>query len=188
MPLSKPCLDRPELDALVERAKERWNAMTPEEREAHLKEQRASWVRANWRGRRTAGLPAVALDARAKAAGGGVTRFLAALLLAWPAFADGIRIVDGDSFVLGTERIRIANIDAPEMRCRCPSECALAEAATETLRSLLAGDVVVRVVRVGADRYGRSLALVEVNGVDVGETLVEMGLARKWAGRREAWC
>lgn len=37
--------NRPELDALLARAKERWDAMTEQERDAMIAEQRASWVR-----------------------------------------------------------------------------------------------------------------------------------------------
>ena len=43
-------------------------------------------------------------------------------------------------------------------------------------------------LRQGADRYGRTLAAIRVEGHDVGDILVGEGLARTWAGRREPWC
>lgn len=36
------------------------------------------------------------------------------------------------------------------------------------------------------DRFGRTLAVILVNGVSVGSILVEEGLAKPWAGRRES--
>lgn len=117
-----------------------------------------------------------------------MNRTLAALLLAWPAYAGEIRVIDGDTFVMAGETVRIANIDAAEKRCRCPAECMLAEAATEALRRLLGDGTGVRVVRTGVDRYGRSLALVEASGEDVGEAMVKARLVRRWSGRREPWC
>lgn len=117
-----------------------------------------------------------------------MTRTLAALLLAMPAYAGDLRAVDGDTVALPTERLRLEGIDTPELRCRCPSECDAARAATEALQALLDGAGSVVVVRTGIDRYGRSLGRVEVDGVDVGEVMVKMGYARVWSGRREPWC
>ena len=94
---------------------------------------------------------------------------------------------DGDSLVIERERIRILDIDAPELKGRCPYERALAIRARNRLVELLnAGPYVIE--RDGKDRYGRVLATVTVNGASVGSQLVNEGLARKWAGRREPWC
>lgn len=100
-----------------------------------------------------------------------------------------IAVVDGDTLRLGTERIRLANIDAPEAgdRARCLAERNLARLATERLRELTRGQR-LDVRREGKDRYGRTLARVRVNGRDVGERLVAEGYAAPWRGRREAWC
>lgn len=93
---------------------------------------------------------------------------------------DSIRLCDG-------ERVRIANIDAPEMpgSSRCDKgrggwcDYRLAELSRDALRAFLAtGDVTI--VRLGKDRYGRTLARVRVNGQDVGTYLVRKGLARRW--------
>ena len=38
----------------------------------------------------------------------------------------------------------------------------------------------VMIERMGADQYGRTLALVTVNGEEAGRYLVKLGLARRW--------
>lgn len=38
------------------------------------------------------------------------------------------------------------------------------------------------------DRYGRTLATIEVNGRDVGKIMIAEGLARPWTGKRRSWC
>ena len=110
---------------------------------------------------------------------------LAAAALACPS----ISVHDGDSIRCGAERIRIANIDAPEMpdspKCKdarrsyawCDFQ--LAQQSRDALRALLdRGEV--RIVRLGVDPYGRTLATVTVNGIDAGEYLISRGLARRW--------
>jgi endonuclease YncB( thermonuclease family) len=64
--------------------------------------------------------------------------------------------IDGDTFALGSERVRILNIDAPETRgARCERELVLGLKAKERLAGLLrAGSV--DVVRDGEDRYSRT--------------------------------
>lgn len=102
------------------------------------------------------------------------------------------RIVDGDTFVLGDETIRIANIDAAETppRSRCASEAQQGERAKARLGEILLLDWEVRptLVREGRDRYGRTLARVTLLGEDVGDMMVRDGYARRWTGRREPWC
>lgn len=103
-----------------------------------------------------------------------------------------IRIIDGDTFELGDETIRISNIDAPEMppRSRCDSEAKLAQEAKAGLGQLMLVDWDVRptITREGRDRYGRTLARASLLQVDVGEEMVRRGWARPWTGRRSQWC
>lgn len=102
-----------------------------------------------------------------------------------------IRVWDGDSIRLGMgqqpEAVRIFNIDAPEMEGRCIHETDLARQAKIRLAEILQGRR-VEILRQGTDRYGRTLAAIRVEGRDVGDILVDEGLARTWAGRREPWC
>jgi len=128
---------------------------------------------------------------RANRGGRGHTRchILAALfcLLAFPALGQ-IRVPDGDTFVQNGEKIRVMNIDAPEIHpCHCQLECDLGYRAKEYVERFLSGPIVLeRASRV--DKYGRTLARVSVDGVDLGEALIAAGLARPWEGRRKPWC
>lgn len=102
-----------------------------------------------------------------------------------------IRVWDRDSIRLNaggqSEAVRLFNIDAPELEGRCGFESDLAQRAKVRLAEILAGQRVVIHCQ-GADRYGRTLAAVSVNGIDVGDHLVSEGLAKTWGGRREPWC
>jgi micrococcal nuclease len=96
-------------------------------------------------------------------------------------------ITDGDTIRCGAERIRLADIDAPELsEPKCPSERALATRARDRLAELLGGEFQIH--RTGTDRYKRTLARITVDGVDVGSILVREQLARPWEGRRRGWC
>jgi micrococcal nuclease len=100
-------------------------------------------------------------------------------------------VVDGDTFYFGSEKIRIADIDAPETHpSRCQREQALGDRATERLSQLLAGNdfELLPLGKRDRDRYGRKLRMVMIDGKSAGERLVEEGLARKWTGKRRPWC
>lgn len=102
-----------------------------------------------------------------------------------------VRVIDGDTFVYAGARIRIADIDTPEVHGRCPYETALAAQATRRLRVLLAaGPFELLRLPSGRDEdgYGRKLRIVTRNGRSLGDMLVAEGLARTWSGRREPWC
>lgn len=105
--------------------------------------------------------------------------------------AVAVAVIDGDTFRYGGERIRIADIDAPETHPpRCAYEAELGERATRRLAGLI-GDGRIALRPAGGrdtDRYGRKLRIVERNGRSVGDILVEEGLARPWEGRRRPWC
>ena len=106
-------------------------------------------------------------------------------------FSGGIRVIDGDTFDYGTLRVRIADIDTPELRGRCTYETDLAVRATTRLAALLAdGGLELHPLPDGRDqdRYGRKLRIVTRNGRSLGDILVAEGLARTWTGRREPWC
>lgn len=97
-------------------------------------------------------------------------------------------VVDGDTFWLAGEKIRIADIDTPEIsEPKCPAEKALGERAKFRLLELLNAGA-LEVQRTGVDRYQRTLAVVTVDGRSVGAVLVAEGLARQWDGARRTWC
>lgn len=99
-------------------------------------------------------------------------------------------VVDGDTFWMQGERIRLADIDAPETHPpRCAREARLGKAATRRLQVLLSeGPVTLQSPGRDTDRYGRKLRIATRGGVSIGERLVDEGLARPWEGRRRPWC
>jgi endonuclease YncB( thermonuclease family) len=105
--------------------------------------------------------------------------------------ASSIYVVDGDTIDAKGDRFRLVGFDTPETyRPQCDYELALGRAATSRLRNLL--DDVQRVdlvVLPGRDRYDRGLARLIVQQVDVADTLVSEGLARRYnGGKRLGWC
>ncbi len=89
------------------------------------------------------------------------------------------RIVDGDTFVGHSVdgyilTVRIADISAPE-RGECPG----AAAATAALARLVTAEPVL-VIPLYRDRYGRTVARVEVDGLDVGTALIAAGHVLPW--------
>ncbi|WP_072384066.1 thermonuclease family protein [Novosphingobium sp. NDB2Meth1] len=114
---------------------------------------------------------------------------MTALVLIAAAMCAAPVVHDGDTIRCGSERIRIANIDAPELpdspKCqdkrRSYAWCDYSKGyqARDALRALLAGRR-AQIERLGVDRYGRTLARVTVGGKDAGAYLVGLGLARSW--------
>lgn len=99
-------------------------------------------------------------------------------------------VVDGDTFLIDGERVRIADIDAPETHPpRCAEEARLGNAATRRLQALLnSGELTLASADRDTDRYGRRLRIVGLDGRSVGGMLVGEGLAREWTGHRQPWC
>jgi endonuclease YncB( thermonuclease family) len=100
-------------------------------------------------------------------------------------------VVDGDTIRFEGEKIRIADIDTPEVFSpKCASEAELGREATRRMQALL-NDGPVSLVRIGSrdqDRYGRKLRIVQRDGQSLGDILVAEGLARRWDGARRSWC
>ena len=100
-------------------------------------------------------------------------------------------VVDGDTFWLDGVKIRIADIDTPEIsEPKCDLEYELGMKATYRLRDLL-NEGPFELNSIGSrdeDRHGRKLRIVVRNGRSLGDQLVSEGLARTWSGRREPWC
>lgn len=99
-------------------------------------------------------------------------------------------VVDGDTFWLSGERIRIAEIDTPELNPpRCEAERLKGEAAKRRLRELLnAGPFSLAAGWRDEDQHGRKQRTVTRDGRSIGDTMIEEGLARRWDGERRSWC
>lgn len=124
----------------------------------------------------------------------------AAEVLAGPIAATVLDVIDGDTITVRARiwlgqaietRVRLADIDTPELRGSCPRERALAEQAREALASRIAGrQVTLSEIRYGT-YAGRVVARVSVEDMpDIGHALLSAGLARAYAGRgaRPDWC
>lgn len=119
--------------------------------------------------------------------------------LAGPFQARVLRVLDGDTFVAEirlwfgqsvVEHVRIAGIDAPESgrRARCEQEAQSAQRSRQYLAGLI-GLQMVELREVRREKYGRTLATVRVNGIEVAPRMTEMGYARSYSGnRRQGWC
>jgi endonuclease YncB( thermonuclease family) len=102
----------------------------------------------------------------------------------------GVRMVDGDTFDYRGQRIRIADIDTPEVHGRCARESELAAQATARMGALIAAGP-FRLESGGDrefDRYGRRLRIVTRGGRSLGQILVAEGLAHPWVGHKLPWC
>jgi len=93
-----------------------------------------------------------------------------------------VRVVDGDTFVIGGQKVRLQAIDAPEAAQACTEKSgqkrvwACGAWVTAQARALFQGQQ-ARCIAQGHDRYGRVVARCSVAGQDMGATLVGAGLA-----------
>ena len=109
-------------------------------------------------------------------------------------------IFDGDTFSASVHlneevnvsvRVRLINVDTPEINGRCPGEIEKAIIAKNRLAELLPIGSLVELINIKDDKYlGRIDAFVFTgDGKDVGEILIKENLGRRYnGGRRIGWC
>ncbi len=108
------------------------------------------------------------------------------------------RVIDGDTFEASAAiwigqtiaiRVRIAGMDAPELRARCDSERGRAQAARAYLSRRIEGGT-VKLSAVRNDKYGgRVDAVVADAQGDIAAQMIRAGLARPYdGGHRDSWC
>ncbi len=119
--------------------------------------------------------------------------------LSGPVVARVIRVIDGDTLLarariwLGQQvetRVRVAGIDTPEMRGKCPEERDLARRAQNLVETTLGdGEVLLRDIHFGKFA-GRVVARVEAtDGTDIADILIRAGLGRVYRGGKPLpWC
>lgn len=111
------------------------------------------------------------------------------------------KIIDGDTFLADvilkdkTEvmsvKVRLRNVDTPELHGECESEIKKARYAKQRLGELLPEDSIVEIKNIKNDKYqGRIDANVyDSANRDVGEVLVREKVGRAYSGgRRNSWC
>lgn len=96
-----------------------------------------------------------------------------------PDISGSVRVIDGDSLVIGGAEMRLFGIDAPEYRQTCTRDgetwpCGMD--AARALRAAVAGKTVVCKPR-DEDRYGRTVAVCSVGEEDLSAAMVWLGLA-----------
>ena len=100
-------------------------------------------------------------------------------------------VVDGDTVRIADDTYRLLGLDTPETyRSQCAEELALGEQATRRLRKLLDdSETIFMAVEDRPDKYGRILAKLIIDDVDVASVLIGEGLARPYqGGQRQSWC
>ena len=124
--------------------------------------------------------------------------FLSGVANAVPARVD--YIFDGDTFSAAvkldtdieiTVRVRLINVDTPEMNGKCAAEKIMAQNARDLLATLIPRGTVVDLQNIKDDKYlGRINANVILSdGRDIGKILIDSGLARPYSGgKRRSWC
>lgn len=117
---------------------------------------------------------------------------------AMPATVD--YVYDGDTFAAvahmndntdANVRVRLINVDTPEMHGACESEIARANAARTRLMQLIPRGTVVELKNIKDDKYiGRIDANVILpDGRDVGRVLINEKHGRPYSGgKRAGWC
>lgn len=109
------------------------------------------------------------------------------------AVVDRVQVLSADTLIIDKKSVRLANAFAPEPipQARCWAEATASNEATEAVRAMVraARTVDVRTVG-GADEYNRAFSLVALDGLDLGQTLYDRGLAARpgETRRRFEWC
>ncbi len=116
---------------------------------------------------------------------------LVAIVLSLFAASSSPYVIDGDTLVFGREHIRISNLDAPDIgnHARCALERQRGKASRGFAVALVRKAKSIEVIgRSGQDRYGRTLARVQIDSKDFGNLMINAGHGRPWRGRSSDWC
>lgn len=93
--------------------------------------------------------------------------------------AGQVVVTDGDGLRLGSERVRLWGIDAPELGQACKRagvryDCG---AAAKDMLEALTGGGQVECEKIDRDRYGRTVARCFADGLELGAEMVRQGWA-----------
>ena len=84
-------------------------------------------------------------------------------------------------------KVRLARVDSPEMKSAVDVEKALATAGRDYLRSrILKKNICLKTTKM--DKYGRILADVFIDNVNINDELIAIGMVREYSGgKKTAW-
>ena len=104
------------------------------------------------------------------------------------------RVVDGDTLdididlgfnvVLKRKRVRLAGIDTPELRSKNTKEIKKANEAKKVVEYMILNKIVYLKLE-GEDKYGRILANIYINNINLNQYLIENKYAYKYEGGKK---
>ncbi len=110
-------------------------------------------------------------------------------------------IIDGDTFVgdviladkseVNSVKVRLRNVDTPELHGDCESEIKRAEYAKQRLGELIPVDSIVEIKNVKNDKYAGRIDANVYDSLkrDVGAILIKEKVGRPYSGgKRKSWC
>ncbi|MBI80264.1 MAG: thermonuclease family protein [Pseudomonadota bacterium] len=110
-----------------------------------------------------------------------------------------ISVYDGDTFradidsyppIIGKNiRIRIKDIDAPEISAQCEIEKKIAIKARDRTKKLLESAIVVELRNIERGNFFRLIADVYIDGINLGNLILNEGLAIEYSSKsKDYWC
>lgn len=110
-----------------------------------------------------------------------------------------VGVYDGDSFTVSIEGwprvigdaigVRVAGVDTPELRGKCPAEKVLARKARAFTRSALLSAKTIELRNLRRDKYFRILADVCIDGEPLADQLISSGVGYRYeGGKKQGWC
>jgi endonuclease YncB( thermonuclease family) len=97
-------------------------------------------------------------------------------------------VADGDTIYVQGEKVNIAGIEAPQIQgAKCEDERRRGiDAAVQLANMLNRGKVTLGAA--ARDASGRQVRKVEVDGADVGQAMIDAGVAREVGSDTPSWC
>jgi endonuclease YncB( thermonuclease family) len=102
-----------------------------------------------------------------------------------------VLVVESDALVIDGRHVRLSNAAGPQAvpHAACWAEAVAAHEARESVRALVTGAQDITVTPTGGvDEYNRAWAHVSIDGLDLGLTLLQRGLAAPRNDHRFDWC